>query len=169
MKIYEINTIITVNNFRLYIFSLFTVLLFFSCNDKVLFSEKSEFSDKEWKIFEKKEFYIEINELREFYNIYITLDIYDDYLNNNIWLFVQSTSPSGNQEVDTVMYYFSDKSGKWFAERKNDVILNKFLFKKKVKFPEKGKYKIVIEHGMRENNLPLIKSAGIIIEQAEKK
>jgi gliding motility-associated lipoprotein GldH len=144
-------------------------LLLFACNRNVIYSETYEFQTKIWEIGDVKEFTFKVDKPDQLYNIYLMFDIYDDFSTNNLNLYIQSTSPSGNSEKDTVMYSVCDNTGKWFGEKSGSVIHNKFLFKKGVKLVEQGNYRIKFEHLMREENVPRIKSAGLLIETVDSK
>ena len=144
-------------------------LLLFACNRNVIYSETYEFQSKIWEIGEEKEFTFKVDKPDQLYNIYLMFDIYEDFTTNNLNLYIQSTSPSGNSENDTVMYSVCDKTGKWLGEKSGSVIHNKFLFKKGVKLLEQGNYSIKYEHLMREENVPKIKSAGLLIETVDSK
>ena len=140
-----------------------------ACNRNVIYSEAHEFHTKIWEIGDVKEFTFKVDKPDQLYNIYLKFDIYEDFTTNNLNLYIQSTSPSGNSENDTVMYSVCDNTGKWFGEKSGSVIHNKFLFKKGVKLVEQGNYRIKFEHLMREENVPRIKSAGLLIETVESK
>jgi gliding motility-associated lipoprotein GldH len=144
-----------------------TSLFIFSCNRKTVYSKEYAIDSGIWQAQEKKEFDIEISDLNALYDIYLIFNIDKDYSTNNLWLDITSTSPSGNSETDTLMFFVCDNTGKWLGETKGDVVYNQFLFKKGIKFPEKGIYKIEYEHRMRDHNLPKIQSAGILVEYSK--
>jgi gliding motility-associated lipoprotein GldH len=163
----KIRNFIILNNQVVLCFIILLNLFIMSCNESKVYSKEYEFDSEIWKEHEIKEFDFEINDLSNVYDIYLIFDLVKDFSTNNLWLDIKSTSPSGNSERDTVMFFVCDKTGKWLGETKGDVISNKFLFKKNIKFPEKGVYKIEYEHLMRDNNLPKIKSLGILIEYSD--
>jgi gliding motility-associated lipoprotein GldH len=140
------------------------LLLLSACKNGSVFSEKIPLVAENWAIDDNISFQFEINEIEKSYNVFIELDIYDDFLTNNLWLFISTESPSGINQTDTVMFYVADLKGKWYGRKKGKIVSNKFLYKSMIKFPEKGQYGLRIRHGMRENDLPKVESIGIEIE-----
>ncbi|NPA68484.1 MAG: gliding motility lipoprotein GldH [Chlorobi bacterium] len=155
-------------NKKILLLSGLIILLFFTdCKKNVLYRASTEIQNKTWQIGDSICFNTEIKDTKNYYNIFINLNIDENFLTENIWLFVKSTSPSGNILNDTVMFYITDKNGKWLGKKHGNTIKNKFLYKPHVKFPETGNYKFCLNHGMRKNDLPKINSVGISIEKSE--
>ncbi len=148
-----------------YLFLIILSVYLFSCKEKIVFEKSKPISKKIWEISDTLEFETTINDTSNFYNIFIHIDAQENFLTNNIWLFVKSESPSGNILKDTVMFYLSDAQGKWFGKKQGETINNKFIYKAHIRFPEKGIYKFYLQHGMRENDLPRVSSVGISIEK----
>ncbi len=150
------------NFIYVFIFSVFLI----SCKDKVVFENEKEISNGIWEISDTLNFNAPISDTVNYYNIFITVDAIDNFLTNNLWLFISSESPSGNILNDTVMFYITDERGKWYGKKHGDIIKNKFVYKPHIRFPEKGEYKFLLRHGMRENDLPRVSSVGIQIEKS---
>jgi gliding motility-associated lipoprotein GldH len=78
-------------------------------------------------------------------------------------------APNGNTTTDTLNFNLAYDDGKWtgsgglFSKYRE----NTFLYRKYVKFPEKGSYNINIRHGMRKDNLEGISSVGLILHYLE--
>jgi len=141
------------------------LLILVSCDNNVIFSESKNIESGIWNINEGVEFDANIDDITTFFNFYIEIDINEDFLTNNLWLFISTQSPSGNIQSDTLVYYIADETGKWFGNKRGEIIKNKFLYKSNIRFPEKGIYNFKILHGMRENDLPEISKIGIRIEE----
>ncbi len=142
-------------------------IFLFSCNNNTIFKDSSDIPENTWQINDTLIFCPNISDVDNYYNLFINIDADKDFLTDNIWLIIDSESPSGNVLHDTVMFFISDDKGKWFGKQKGDIIRNKFLYKTHIRFPEKGQYTFRLRHGMRKNDLPRISSAGISIEKAE--
>lgn len=140
-------------------------LSIFSCNNSVILSAEKKINSGVWNKKEKIELEANIFEINKLFNIYIDMDIHEDFLTNNFWIFAHTKAPSGNMQSDTIMYYISDEKGKWYGNKSGDIINNKFLYKSNIKFAEAGEYKFTLLHGMRNNDLPKIFKIGIIIEE----
>ena len=152
----------------LYISSIFAVLFLFSCKGNTVFKKSIAIPENIWEINDTLHFQTEITDNEDFFNIFLNVNVKENYLTDNIWLIIDSESPSGNVLNDTVMFFIFDQTGKPYGKKHGDMIKNKFLYKAHILFPEKGTYKFTLSHGMRENDLPRISSAGLSIEKAEK-
>lgn len=92
-----------------------------------------------------------------------------DYSFQNLYLFLNIKAPNGNTTTDTLNFNLAYDDGKWtgsgglFSKYRE----NTFLYRKYVKFPEKGSYNINIRHGMRKDNLEGISSVGLILHYLE--
>lgn len=144
---------------------LFFALLLFSCDSKLVITDSKKIDKQVWNIGDDVNLKLNVEDISKFYNLFVYVNVKEDFLTNNLWLFIKTESPSGNMKVDTVMYYVTDEKGKWFGEKSGDVVSNKFLYKANIKFPEVGIYNISILHGMRQMDLPKVDEVGIRIEE----
>ena len=136
-----------------------------SCDNIFVIKESKTVESGIWDVKEAIEFNTEVRQIDKFYNFFIEMDIHEDFLTNNLWVFVQTQSPSGNIQSDTVMYFVADEKGKWFGDKKGEIIENKFLYKSNIRFSEEGTYQFNFQHGMREHDLPKVSKVGISIEE----
>lgn len=141
------------------------VFIFFSCNNDIVVSENKDIKTDAWEIHDTIIINVPINNNNSFYDVYINIENKESFLTNNLWLFIQTKSPSGNVQTDTIMYFLTDEKGKWFGKKRGKIIKNKFLYKSNIKFPEKGIYKFFLLHGMRKSDLPEVVKAGIVVEK----
>lgn len=148
---------------RLFISAL-TLLFLFSCKNNIAISDSQEINGGIWGINQAIKLEAKLNNPQKDYNLFINVNVKDDFLTNNLWLFMSTKSPSGNVQTDTLMFYVTDEKGKWFGNKSGSIIKNKFLYKSNIKFPEVGVYTFQIKHGMRETDLPKVVSVGISIE-----
>jgi len=148
----------------IYLFLFFTLFLF-SCKSKIVISDSQKIEGEIWNIGKTVNLELEVIDVSKFYNLYINVDVKEDFLTNNLWLFISTKSPSGNVQSDTVMYYVTDEKGKWFGNKRSDIVKNKFVYKPNIKFPEQGKYLFSIYHGMREIDLPKVSIVGVTVEE----
>ncbi len=146
--------------------SIIIILLLHSCKKNILYNSSVKFPENVWQINDTIKFQAKISDNKSYCNIFINLNVKENYLTDNIWLMIDSESPSGNVLNDTVMFFIFNEKGKPFGKKHGDNIKNKFLYKAHILFPETGTYKFSIHHGMREKDLPRISSAGISIEKA---
>ncbi len=147
------------------LFALLLILVFFSCNDNIITTKDVDIESGVWDINDTIKINAEITDISSFYNIYIKVENKESYLTNNLWLFIHSKSPFGNTQSDTTLFYLTNEKGKWFGDKKGELIRNKFLYKTKIKFPKTGTYHFLLLHGMRKSDLPEVVKIGIIIEK----
>ncbi len=147
--------------------SLFILSFLNSCKNNVLYKNTLKIPENIWQINDTLVFNINVPDTLNHYNIYITIKVKDNYLTNNLWLIINSKSPSGNGLRDLAEFYLTDQNGKWYGKKHKHLISNKFLYKANIRFPEKGIYTFKIQHGMRENDLPRVSSVGISIEKVK--
>jgi gliding motility-associated lipoprotein GldH len=91
------------------------------------------------------------------------------YNYSNLFLFIKTIFPKGEQTIDTLECTLADPSGKWLGEGLGDIWDNQILFKKNIRFPQSGQYKFEVEQAMRIDPLTSIMDIGLRIEKAEKK
>jgi len=150
---------------KIVVFIILPLFFFISCNKNIIISEKKGIMDGVWKINKTVVLSPKINNTEKNYNIFIDVEIKENFLTNNIWLFIQTKSPTGSINNDTIQYFVTDATGKWFGNKKGNFIENKFLYKSNIRFSEPGIYTFHISHGMRVKDLPKVKSIGIVIEE----
>lgn len=149
-------------------FFIITFILFSSCKNNIVASDSQEIKEGVWDIKQTIQLKAKIEDTKKDYKLFINVNVTEDFLTNNLWLFVNTKSPSGNEQTDTIMFYVTDEKGKWFGNKSGRIIKNKFLYKSNIKFPEVGIYSFHIMHGMRETDLPKVVSVGISIENYKK-
>ncbi|MCD6556649.1 MAG: gliding motility lipoprotein GldH [Bacteroidales bacterium] len=151
----------------LYIGSIFAFLFLYSCRETTLFKKSIAIPENLWQVNDTLDFQTEITDNENFFNIFLNVNVKENYLTDNIWLIIDSESPSGNILNDTIMFFIFDQTGKPYGKKHGNIIKNKFLYKAHILFPEKGTYKFTVRHGMRKNDLPRVSSVGLSIEKAE--
>lgn len=151
---------------RLLIFFAFLVSLI-SCDSSMVFEKNKEIGKSGWNKSDIAKFNAEINDNTIPYNFYINIRNTNDYQFSNVFLFVKTLYPDGKISVDTVECYLADLDGKWLGKSSGRVIDNRILFKKNVKFPEKGMYSFEFEQAMRVDMLEGIEDFGIRIEKVK--
>jgi gliding motility-associated lipoprotein GldH len=155
------------NNLTFLLFILLA-LQSYGCRNRVTFSDSAAFPSEIWKIENVAEFSPEISDTATIQNIFFTIRTGSSYPFRNIWLFVNTVSPSGKSLTDTLQYMLADGKGEWFGRGLGDVKELNLPFRTGVWFPEKGLYHFKIRHGMRIENLKGVYDLGLRIESAKK-
>lgn len=112
-------------------------------------------------------FRVNITDTSSTHSIYLNIRNSTDYPNSNLYLFIQTTSPTGASLRDTVEYWLADKRGRWLGKGFGAIRDNKLPYKTYIRFPDKGEYVFKIQQGMRAQNLKGIASVGLRIERVD--
>ncbi len=153
--------------FSVLITAFFILFLFNGCDDDRVFDENQEIENGSWDQNNKKTFNIDIQDSISWHTIYLNVRNAGAYPFSNLFLFVSTQSPKGLVERDTVECTLADETGKWLGNGIGDLWDNQIGFKRMVRFPMKGIYKIQLEQAMRVNPLPYIMDVGIRVEKVK--
>ena len=134
-----------------------------------MFQESEPVPNKIWEAENTIRFNVEVVDTITGYDFYIDLRNESTYEYANIYMFVNTTFPSGKSARDTVQCILADKTGRWLGTGLGDILDNHILFKENIRFPNAGTYSFEFENGMREEALSSILDVGISIEKHRKK
>ncbi len=147
------------------IFVCIIILFTVSCKDYIYENYKL-FNKNNWNVKDVKKFEYSIKDTTAIYNIYIELENTKNYQYSNIFLFATITTPQNKIIIDTLQAFLFDFKGKAIGDKRGkDKYRNRFFYKRNVKFPAKGKYKVNLIHGMRDLDLKEITSIKFIVEK----
>ena len=143
---------------------LFPVIMLTGC-DTALFHDSQKIPNKIWQRDHTIRFEVPVEDTMKSYDFYIDLRNEGTYPYSNIYMFVNTTFPSGGSARDTVECILADRTGRWLGSGLGDIWDNHILFKKNVRFPTGGTYIFEFDQGMRMDALPDIIDLGISIEK----
>ena len=155
-------------NSSIFLLMIFMFLLNSGCRNNVIFTDSTIPTAGTWKIDNVVEFRPDISDTASIQNIFFTIRTGSSYPFRNIWLFVNTISPSGKSITDTLQYMLADEKGKWYGRGLGDLKELNLPFRSGVWFPEKGAYQFKIRHGMRTVDLKGVYDIGLRIEKAKK-
>lgn len=146
---------------------LVSALILASCNPNRIYSEYKELPEMTWEMNNVVNFDVAIEDANVAYDIKIDLRTVDFYQFSNLWLYINTESPSNKVLADTMECRLYDDKGFSMSDKMKfgEVEDYEFKFKENVKFAEKGTYKFNIQHGMRMESLPFVREIGLIIEK----
>jgi gliding motility-associated lipoprotein GldH len=145
------------------------LLLLYSCNKDVIYTDSINIPSELWSLDYIPEFKPEISDTAAICNINLTIRTGTSYPYRNIWLFVNTISPSGKSITDTLQFMLADEKGKWYGKGFGDIHEMDLPFRHSgVFFPEKGTYTFRVRHGMRNENLKGVYDLGLRISKIRK-
>ena len=151
------------------VFLAFMVFFLPSCDTNRIYEENIEIPEGIWNEGYIPEFKVNITDIKIPYNLLVNVRHGDGYPHKNLWLFIQTTSPSGKSFVDTTNFTLAEENGEWRGDGAGDLWDIQLPYKDTVGFLEPGIYTVKIRQGMRYDNLPYILSMGLRVEKAERK
>ena len=91
-----------------------------------------------------------------------------DYNYSNIYFFIKTVFPNQRISIDTVECFLANMQGEWLGDGIGKYRDNSIVFKRNVRFPMTGHYRMEFEMAMRDTLLDGIDALGIRIERASK-
>jgi len=136
-----------------------------SCNPEIMYFDHADFRNNEWDRQNKPVFEAEITDTLTPARVDINLRTGSDYPYRNIYLFVSTFAPGGEQVTDTLEYMLADERGRRYGSGRGDIRELNLSYRQNVYFPESGTYRFVIEHAMRTEVLKGVYDIGIKIRR----
>lgn len=145
----------------------FILILISSCDNNRVFEAYKEIPQSNWSKDSLVTFDIPVTDTIQNHNLYINVRNDISYNFSNLWLFVKINEPGGTAVTDTLEVLLADQSGRWLGDGFGGIKNQQIAYKGNVFFPISGDYKIVIQHGMREEPLKGITDIGFRVEKAD--
>jgi len=140
------------------------LLLLVSCSNRAVYEEYLAVDENGWNQNDTRSFEFEIQDTLLIYDLYLNIRNTTNYEYSNIYFFISTRFPDGREFSDTVQCFLADYQGKWLGKGLGKIKDNRLLFKRGIRFPASGRYKMSIEQAMREENLKGISDVGIRLE-----
>ena len=157
----------TKNQIRNSILIISSVLFFISCDPACVYEQNKELYNYSWHKDSLITFQIDIQDTISAHNIYVNVRNTSQYPMQNLFLFINTTAPTGIELKDTFECYLADERGKWTGSGWGDIYDNQFIYKRNVRFPVSGTYTFKYIQAMRIDKLEYISDIGLRIEKAE--
>ncbi len=153
--------------YRLVLLNFLFLIFLSSCDRNVVFEKNVKLPGNKWEMNNIIKLDAEIKDTISLHNIYINVRNAGGYQFSNLYLFLSTRTPKGEDARDTIELTLADVRGKWLGNGSGDIWDNRILLKQKFRFPESGMYHFEIQQAMRINPLPQIMDAGMRIEKVE--
>lgn len=131
-----------------------------SCDDKPYYDKTYAFEGKVWNQRNMPKFVVPIKNTNQLYDFILTIRTTTDYKFSNIWVFLNTTTPKGIKAREPFQIRMANDDGTWIGSKTGTIVENKLLFKRR-KFPDKGYFKFVVEHGITEKNIHEVLDIGL--------
>lgn len=151
-----------------FLLAIFVSLTFAACKNNDVFFQYKAVNAKGWNKDSLYTFDIQISDTTSTYNVYVNVRNRGEYPYQNLWLFLDKTSPDKVEMKDSIECYLADQRGKWLGSGIGSVMEMPILYQENVRFTKSGIYRYKIVHGMRDTTLTGINDIGMRIEKIVK-
>ncbi len=149
------------------VLGLVLVLSLVSCGKRMIYSEFQPIPSSGWEADSAVSFTVNVTDTLTPYDICLHLRHTQQYPFQNLWLFVENTTPTETQ-IDTLEFFVADQRGKWLGSGWGNLRELALPYKQTVVFPTAGAYTFRIQQGMRDECLRGINDIGLTIESNDK-
>ncbi len=148
---------------------IFLLCLFLTaCQEGRVYEQNQAIPSAQWDAKKVFKFTTDITDTSTNSNVLINLRHTGNYPYSNLYLFLTIYSPSGQEVRDTVQVFMADPTGKWFGTSNlGDIYHLRKMYKKNIRFGQRGTYTFFIGQAMRVQQLPGITDVGIRIEKTK--
>ena len=143
----------------------FIALMYLSaCNKQTITDQVVSIPAEGWYFTDKVNFEYVISDTMASYDILVHVRNLKNYSYSNLWLFIETISPSGNRQRDTLEIILADKNGRWMGKSTQSVNTMLVPYKEDVRFSERGIYETSLQHAMRDTVIQHITDIGLRIQ-----
>ncbi len=148
-------------------FTVCSLLILFSCDPGRVYEKNVKIPDGIWYKDNKVSFEVFVDDTIRAHNLYVNVRNTSLYPFSNLYLFIETTAPSGHMIRDTFEVILADERGKWLGSGVGDIWDLQQVYKKNVRFAQRGKYLFQYQQAMRMEKLPFILDTGLRIESVK--
>ena len=141
------------------------LLLLISCGKAPLYEKSYSFQQSTWNQKEKPYFKVHIKDTSKLYNFTLSLRVSTDYEFNNIWFYLNSTTPSGLKGREPFEMKITAPDGTWIGKKTGTIVETQIYFKSR-KLPEAGDYIFTLEQGVTQKELKNVLDVVFSIDEA---
>jgi gliding motility-associated lipoprotein GldH len=139
-----------------------------SCEEAPTYEKTYAFENNEWAQDVKPSFSVDIKNVDKEYDFVLTLRTTTDYKYSNLWVYMNTTTPSGKKGREPFEIKIANPDGSWTGKKTGTIVENSLYFKRR-KMPEKGKYVFVLEQGITNSKVDEVLDLGILVQEVKKK
>lgn len=144
------------------------IFYFTACRFEGIYEQTTDIPKAIWNKNIPVHYIIPVTDTISGFNLIFSLRNNNNYPFQYLHLFVDIYSPDGSKLRDTVSIKLAELNGKWIGRGITGIWQNKVYFKKNIRFPRSGDYKIDIFQAMRNDNLEGIIDFGLQVKKVKK-
>lgn len=153
-----------------FLFILSTSLLLFlsSCMQQPVYEKSFSFKKNQWDFNAKPSFKVAIEDTSKTYDFTITFRTTTDYEYNNVWFYLNSTTPDGEKAREPFEMKITHADGSWIGKKTGTIVETELFFKSR-KLPKSGVYAFYLEQGITEPVLKNVLDVSLRVDFNQKK
>lgn len=121
--------------------------------------------EAKWAMENRVPFDVTVNDTVGIYSFGMTLRHMENYRYSNLYVFLHTTLPNGNEMCDTIQCILAAPDGRWVGKGTGSMRDLRITLNPAMRFPLEGAYHFEIEQAMREPVLKGISDVGLFIEK----
>lgn len=138
-----------------------------SCNFDKVYEKTEDIVNSKWNKKQVVSFNFNSKDTINGYDIFVNVRNNNEYRYKNLFLFITTFSPNGYTKGDTLEITLADDKGKWLGHGIGGVNSIAKAYKKNIRFPVSGTYKIEVLQGMRNDILEGIMDVSVSVEKVK--
>ncbi len=138
-----------------------------SCTRPDVFNDYRSMCDHDWQKDSMAVFRADIQDTTVVCDIFFQVRNENDYPYSNLWLFVEAVAPNGDAVTDTVECTLAAPDGRWIGQGWGSLFSSQHLYRRGVRFAQRGVHTFRIRQGMRSDELCGINAFGLRIAESD--
>jgi len=150
---------------RYFFFPAFLALVLLSaCGPDYAYKKEYALADEAWSYQDSLRFTFDVPDTNTIYNLYLDLEHRTNFPNQNIYVRIHTTFPSGDHLSEEVSLELA-QGGRWEGDCNQQKCTVHIPIQTDAYFNQTGEHEFVIEQFMRRNPVEGIQSVGLRIEE----
>lgn len=137
----------------------------FSCKDDSFYTKSFSFSHQVWKQEVKPVFKVTIQDTSVLYDFVVTVRTTTDYAYNNLWVFLNTKPPHGQEVREPYEIKTTYPDGNWIGKKTGTVVEHQLVFKRR-KVPYKGLYTFTFEQAITQKKVDEVLDISMEVKRA---
>lgn len=154
------------SNRALFVLTIAIGFLLTSCGEAPYYEKVVSFKNNKWGVNEKPTFNVEIDDTSALYDFVLTLRTTTEYKYNNLWIFWNTKTPTGENVREPFELKITAPDGSWLGKNSGTIVENQIHFRQR-KIAPKGTYTFVLEQGITEEYIDNVLDVDLKVEKVK--